>query len=88
MTDRLLIVEGKPQRFGTQWLFDEHKYPFLPTIESPEQVSDRRKRYGLDPLRWPRSLAIPDAEQPWLSRPISEAVMRSPTSAELDAYDP
>jgi len=27
MTDRVLILERKPQRFGTQWLFDAAKQP-------------------------------------------------------------
>jgi len=82
MTDWLLLQEHKPQRFGTQWLFDESKQPWLPTVEDFEHVNERRAEYGIEPLRWPKSLAIPEAEQPWLKRPLSELVMRKPTATE------
>lgn len=82
MTDLALLLERKPQRFGTQWLFDEHKWPFLPTVEDFEHVNERRAAYGLGPLRWPKSLAISESEQPWLTRPLSELVMRDPTEDE------
>lgn len=84
MTDLLLILEGKPQRFGTQWLFDANKQPFLPTVADFDHVNERRTAYGIEPLRWPKSLAIPESEQPWLTRPLSELIMRDPTEEELD----
>jgi len=83
MTDRLLILEGKPQRFGTQWMFDANKYPFLPTVEDFEHVNERRAEYQIEPLRWPKSLAIPESEQPWLKQPLSKAIIRQPTKTEL-----
>lgn len=83
MTDWLAVLEHRPQRFGTIWLFDDSQYPFLPTVEDFENINDRREKYGIEPLRWPRSLAIPEEDQPWLRRPINEAVMRTPTAAEL-----
>jgi hypothetical protein len=83
MTDWLLILEGKPQRFGTQWLFDKKKQPYLPPVEDFANVNERRAKYGLEPLRWPKSLAIPESEQPWLKRPLSKLVMREPTAEEL-----
>lgn len=82
MTDLSLIMAGKPQRFGTQWLFDENKQPFLPTVEDFEHVNERRAEYGIEPLRWPKSLAIPESEQPWLKQPLSKLVMRNPTDRE------
>jgi|SRR5579859_312751 len=82
MTDWLLLQERKPQRFGTQWLFDENKWPFLPIVEDFAHVNERRAAYGIRQLRWPRSLAIPESEQSWLKRPLSELVMREPTAAE------
>jgi hypothetical protein len=87
MTDWLAVLEHRPQRFGTIWLFDDKQYPFLPNVEDFEHVNERRESYGIEPLRWPRSLVIPETDQPWLLRPVSEANMRQPTSAELAALD-
>ncbi len=86
MTDFLLILERKPQRFGTQWLFDKEKEPFLPIVEDFEHVNQRRAIYGIEPLHWPKSLAIPESEQPWLNRPLSELVMRKPTDNEYAEF--
>ena len=82
MTDWVLLLEHKPQRFGTQWLFDKNKEPYLPPVEDFAHVNERRAEYGIEPLRWPKSLAIPEAEQPWLQRPLAEASMRDPTEEE------
>ncbi len=84
MTDKVLILERKPQRFGTQWMFDENKQPFLPPVENFDHVNERRAEYDIGPFRWPKSLAIPESEQPWLKKPLSELVMREPTSKELE----
>jgi hypothetical protein len=86
MTDCLFIMEHKPQRFGTVWLFDGHKKPFLPPVEDFEYVNDRRAEYGIEPFRWPKSLAIPESEQPWLKRPLSELEMREPSVIEYDDF--
>jgi hypothetical protein len=88
MVDWLLIQRGMPQEFGTQWLFDEHNYPFLPTVDrftTIEELNVRRAVYGRESHKWPKSLVMTDQEQPWLKRPLSEAVMRMPTKRELDA---
>lgn len=82
MSDFLLILEHKPQQFGTQWLFDKEKKPFLPTVDDFHNVNERRAQFGLEPLRWPKSLAIPLSEQPWLKHPLSELTMRDPTEDE------
>ncbi|MEY9838588.1 hypothetical protein [Streptacidiphilus sp. EB103A] len=87
MLDWVLVQKGQPQEFGTQWLFDEEKYPFLPTVArftTVVELNSRRAAYGREPYRWPKSLAIPEDEQPWLKRPLSEAVMRMPAEDELD----
>jgi hypothetical protein len=87
MTDWLLLSERKPQRFGTQWMFDSHQQPFLPTVEDFVQINERRAQYDIETLHWPKSLAIPEPEQPWLKRPLSGLVMRTPTDAEYEALD-
>jgi hypothetical protein len=83
MTDWVAVLEHQPQKFGTIWLFDSNNHPFLPTVEDFENINERRKVYELEPFRWPKSLAIPEEDQPWLKRPVSEAVMRAPTNIEL-----
>jgi len=49
LTDRVLIAEGKPQRYGTQFrTVGGESVPF--PIEDPENVDARRKAVGLEPL--------------------------------------
>lgn len=86
MTDWLLLLEHKPQRFGTIWLFDKNNKPFLPTVEDFEHVNKRRSEYGIEPLRWPKSLAIPESKQPWLKQPLTELVMREPTKQDYNDF--
>jgi hypothetical protein len=86
MTDWILILERKPQKFGTIWLFDINKEPFLPTVEDFEHLNERRAEYGLQPLRWPKSLAVPTSKQPWLKKPLSKLVMREPTDEEYGRF--
>jgi len=86
LTDRLLLLERKPQRYGTMW--ESEPSPsnecFLPTVEDFKNVNKRRKEFGIEPLRWPKSLAMPESEQPWLQRPLSELVMRDITDEEFE----
>lgn len=83
MTDRVQLLERKPQVFGTQWEFDEDNYPFLPTVEDFGHVNERREAYGIEPLRWPTSLAITEDRQPWLKKPLCKSVMRDITDEEF-----
>lgn len=83
MVDRVLILERQPQIFGTQWEMDEHGQPFLPTVKDLQHVNDRRAQYGIENFRWPKSLAIPESEQPWLKKPLSELMMRDITDQEI-----
>ena len=47
LEDRLLIMEGKPQIYGTQFrTIDGVSEPF--PIEDPEHVDERRASVGLD----------------------------------------
>jgi len=85
MVDASRLAKRQPQYFGTQWFFDDDKYPFLPIVEDFEHVNERRREYSIEPLRWPKSLAIPESEQPWLSKPIEQLVMRAPTAEEYNA---
>jgi hypothetical protein len=66
------------------WLSNENNEPFLPTVQDFEGVNERRAEYDIEPLRWPKSLAIPVSKQPWLKRPLSKLVMRDPTIEEYN----
>jgi hypothetical protein len=86
MADRVLILERKAQKFGTIWLPGKNKIPFLPTVEDFEHINARRAEYDIGPLRWPKSLAIPQLKQTWLKKPLSELTMRDPTDEEYDNF--
>lgn len=49
LTDRVLIHEGKLQRFGTQLRMEEGRLAPIP-LEDPREVDERRRSMGLDPL--------------------------------------
>jgi hypothetical protein len=82
MIDWVRILERKPQLYGTIWLFDDNKQPYLPTVQDYENVNERRAGYDVGPIKWPRSLAIPEADQPWLKMPLEQAVMRNLSESE------
>jgi hypothetical protein len=84
MIDRVRILERKPQKFGTQWHWEVGQEPFLPTVEDFEHINEHRAEFGIEPFRWPRSLALPESEQPWLKRPLSELTMRDMTDDEYE----
>lgn len=50
LEDRIRMFEGRPQRYGTQLLPDEQGMPRPYTIEDPENVEERRRAVGLEPL--------------------------------------
>ena len=50
LTDRVLLAEGKPQRFGTQFEKDAAGRWVPKTLEDPEHVDERRRAVGLEPL--------------------------------------
>lgn len=50
-TDRMRMLNGKEQVYGTQIVFDEElNKPVVYPIENPEKVDQRRKKAGLGPL--------------------------------------
>ena len=50
LTDRVLLAEGKPQRYGTQFLKDASGKWVPKPLEDPEHVEERRKSVGLGSL--------------------------------------
>ncbi len=49
LVDKLLILEGKLQRYGTQFVMKEGKPEILP-VEDPEHVNERQAFLGLNSL--------------------------------------
>jgi hypothetical protein len=49
LTDRVLLAEGKSQRYGTQFILVDGKYVPRP-IEDEKHVDERRASVGLQPL--------------------------------------
>lgn len=50
LTDRVLLEQGRPQRYGTQFVGGPDGCLIPRTIEEPETVDDRRRAMGLEPL--------------------------------------
>ena len=47
--DKILVAEGKPQRFGTQFAQKDSKAIILP-VEDPEHLEQRRAKFLLPPM--------------------------------------
>jgi len=50
LEDRILVFEGRPQRYGTQFDWDATGELSPLPIEDPGGVDERRQRLGLEPL--------------------------------------
>jgi hypothetical protein len=51
LEDRIAMYEGRPQRFGTQWIDDSRDGRARPwTLAEPDRVNDLRAEVGLGPL--------------------------------------
>lgn len=52
LEDRIAMHEGRPQRYGTQWMDDPEDGRIRPwTLADPERVDELRAQVGLEPLR-------------------------------------
>ncbi|MBU6389582.1 hypothetical protein KGQ71_03630 [Patescibacteria group bacterium] len=50
LQDRVLVNEGKPQLFGTQFTQDKHGKPIPHKIRDPQYLDARRREFGLQPF--------------------------------------
>lgn len=50
LTDRIAVLEGKQQRYGTQFDWDENGALSPVLIDAPSEVNERRKSIGLNTL--------------------------------------
>ena len=69
LEDRIRSFEGRPQRFGTQFDWDESGEMSPLPCEDPEGIDDRRRAVGLPPLA--EAIA---AQRHW----VAESTERSP----------
>ena len=49
VADKILVADGKPQRFGTQFNEKDGKLVILP-VEDPDHLVERRQKYLLPPM--------------------------------------
>jgi len=86
LTDRILIIEGKKQRFATQWMFGQDNKFFLPPVEDFDHLNKRRAVRGLGKSKHPIDLTdgVPEREPP---RPETRASdQRTPTRQEYEDF--
>lgn len=51
LTDRVRMLEGREQVYGTQFIVDEDGHPAPYPIEDPDRVDERRAAVGLDSVQ-------------------------------------
>lgn len=85
LLDRVLILQCKKQKFGTQWLVSRDGSFFLYPVEDFKSMNKLRKEHGLPSARRPRDLTygIPGGPSPSEAR---ESDQRVPTKEEYDDY--
>ncbi len=56
LDDRIRVFEGRPQRYGTQYDWDEAGMWMVPmgAVEDPATIDARRRAVGLEPMVWRR----------------------------------
>lgn len=56
LDDRIRVFEGRPQRYGTQYDWDDAGTALVPSVgvEEPDAVDARRAAVGLPPIEWRR----------------------------------
>jgi hypothetical protein len=71
LEDRIALFEGRPQRYGSQWIDDPRDGLARPwTLAYPDRVDELRRSVGLKPLP---SIPPPGPEVPPELRERSEA---------------
>lgn len=65
LDDRIRVLEGRPQRYGTQYDWDEAGMWMVPVgaVEDPAGIDARRRAVGLGPMVW-RKPPPPDEPPP------------------------
>jgi hypothetical protein len=63
LTDRVLIIQRKQQRFGTQWILGSDGKFFLAPVRDFAHMNERRAKYGLGISTYPVDLTHGSPEQ-------------------------
>ncbi|HVV25412.1 MAG TPA: hypothetical protein VHC21_00020 [Candidatus Saccharimonadales bacterium] len=85
LLDRVLILQRKKQKFGTQWLVSRDGSFFLYPVEDFKGMNELRKEHGLSNARKPRDLTYGIPKGP-LPPKAQESDQRTPTQEEYDNY--
>lgn len=73
LTDRVLLADGKPQRYGSQVEFVDGQWQPRP-VEDPADLDERRKSVGLPPMEeYLRAIAEVYGKQQEAEKPLAAA---------------
>ena len=86
LTDRIMIVEQRRQKFGTNWSITKKREWFLIPVVDFDNVNELRAVYGLDPIRKPHCLAVGWEEWPLGQGPAEEDDQKELTDEEYAEY--
>lgn len=72
LDDRIRVLEGRPQRYGTQYDWNTAGTAMVPSgdVEDPSTIDERRAAVGLGPMEWTRP---PPADEPPPRDPVARA---------------
>lgn len=65
LIDRIMVLEERKQKYGTQWSVTEDNVPILIPVEDFDNMNKRRSKYGLKPVRMPVNLAEGAVKYPY-----------------------
>lgn len=82
LIDRVRILDGKKQLFGTQWFMGYRENPYLYPVENFVGMNQLRTNYGLDKARRPRDLS--DENSPENPPLATESDQHTPSKEEID----
>ncbi len=83
LIDRVRVLDGQKQLFGTQWFKGFQDKPYLYPVENFQNMNKRRKEYGLSEARRPRDLTE-DSRKEATPPLATEADQHQPSKEELD----
>ncbi len=87
IVDRVMIIEIRIQRFGTQWILSENNVPFLAPLENFKAANNLRKKYKMPPMKKPVNLVARGAEKNPLGKGYAvEGDQKLMTDQEYDGY--
>ncbi|GAC1390981.1 MAG: hypothetical protein NVSMB46_02000 [Candidatus Saccharimonadales bacterium] len=86
LTDRIMILEQRLQKFGTNWCMDKNGKLFLVPVTDFAHVNKRRREYGLDPIKRPVILSVGAEKNPLGSGDAQASDQKELTDDEYEEY--